>query len=369
MTAVGHGGVRVNMGAAASSPSAEHRPEADDLGGGDEAAEREESERQAVQDAKKEAGKESREPEEDGQAEPTIEVRLSDPDTPYLKKLKAASKGGMFRAYMDQRSEYASSPSFFLDCADYFFAKGLKKEGLRVLTNIAEMKLDDPALFRILGHRLEQQEMLELSRDVFRQVLRLRPEEPQSYRDLGLVVGRLGQHREAIELLYKVVTTRWDRFEEIEIPVLMEMNRLIALAKKDDVNALNIDPRLMKLLDVDVRIVLTWDSDMTDMDIWVTEPSGEQAKYDHAETTIGGLVSKDFTDGYGPEEYLVHKAMKGKYKIEANYYGESAPSLAGTVTVQAEVYTNFGRPNEQRRALTLRLEKKKDVVAIGEITF
>ena len=37
-----------------------------------------------------------------------------------------------------------------------------------------------------------------------------------------------------------------------------------------------LDARLIKNLDTDVRIVLTWDADQTDVDLWVTEPSGEK---------------------------------------------------------------------------------------------
>ena len=33
---------------------------------------------------------------------------------------------------------------------------------------------------------------------------------------------------------------------------------------------------------------MTWDADMTDIDIHVTEPSSELAMYDHNLTTIGG---------------------------------------------------------------------------------
>ena len=50
---------------------------------------------------------------------------------------------------------------------------------------------------------------------------------------------------------------------------------------------------------------MTWHADNTDIDLWVTEPSGEKAFYQHNRTTIGGLVSRDFTQGYGPEEYMV----------------------------------------------------------------
>ncbi|HUS48133.1 MAG TPA: hypothetical protein VM098_08435 [Phycisphaerae bacterium] len=37
-----------------------------------------------------------------------------------------------------------------------------------------------------------------------------------------------------------------------------------------------LDPRLVKLLACDIRIVLTWDADMTDMDLHVVEPFGER---------------------------------------------------------------------------------------------
>ena len=123
------------------------------------------------------------------------------------------------------------------------------------------------------------------------------------------------------------------------------------------------------MLDVDVRIVMTWSADNTDIDLWVTEPSGEKAYYEHNRTTIGGLVSCDFTQGYGPEEYLVRRAAHGMYKIDANYFGSQATRLLGPVTVQVDVLTNYGRPNEQRKSLTLRLKEAQETVRIGEIEF
>jgi len=122
-------------------------------------------------------------------------------------------------------------------------------------------------------------------------------------------------------------------------------------------------------LDVDIRIVMAWDADNTDIDLWVTEPSGEKADYSHNRTTIGGLVSNDFTGGYGPEEYMVRKAMRGKYKIQAHFYGSNAVKVLGSVTVQVDVFTNFGRENQQRKSLTLQLKKADDVYTIGEIEF
>ena len=52
-----------------------------------------------------------------------------------------------------------------------------------------------------------------------------------------------------------------------------------------------MDPRFIKLLDMDLRIVLTWDADLTDVDLHVFEPTGEHAFYGHNLTAMGGLVS------------------------------------------------------------------------------
>jgi hypothetical protein len=38
------------------------------------------------------------------------------------------------------------------------------------------------------------------------------------------------------------------------------------------------------------------------------------------------------------------------------------------VTVQAVVITDYGRPTEQRRALTIRLKDARDEVLIGAVT-
>jgi hypothetical protein len=41
----------------------------------------------------------------------------------------------------------------------------------------------------------------------------------------------------------------------------------------------------------------------------------------------------------------------------------------GPVTVQVDVFTSFGRPNEQWKSLTIRLKEAQETVRIGEIEF
>ena len=299
----------------------------------------------------------------------SIQLKAWSPDTAYINKLESVKPEDAVNTYYILRKEHKSSLSFFFDTAEFFYEQGNKRFALQVLSNITELDLDNPALNRIVGHRLRQSGEYELSKLMFEEVIRLRPEEPQSYRDLAFVLTEQEQFTPAIELLYSILLKQWDRFDGIELVVLNELNHVIHQAKKNGINEFDIDPRLIKLLDLGVRIVMTWDADLTDIDLHVEEPTGEVAYYSNNLTNIGGLVSRDFTQGYGPEEYLLKKPQKGTYKIKAKYYSNNSPSALGPVTVQLDIYTNYGRDNETHQSTTIQLKGNKEVHEVGEITF
>ncbi len=307
--------------------------------------------------------------------EALISIQPWNPDTPYLADLKNSEPAQRYQLYLRLCQENKKSPSFFLDCGDYFIKENEKELGIRILSNLLEMGLDDVALMRIYAWRLQQAEEFDAAIAVFERVLELRDDEPQSYRDLGLALGdRWLRNRvskdlnRSLECLYKVVTNEWDRFPEIEIIALMELNRLVHLSglKPEEMPG-KIDKRLIKNLDLDLRISMSWDADMTDVDLHVFEPSEEHAYYGHNLTIMGGLVSKDFTDGYGPEEYVLKKARPGKYRIKAHYFGSHQQGMLGPCTVTATVFTNYGRGNEAKQVLTLRLDESGDDIFVGEV--
>jgi Ca-activated chloride channel family protein len=311
-------------------------------------------------------------------ADASIAIKPWDPAVPYLEPLRHAAPGAAYAAYLAEREKNAG-PAFFLDCAEFFLRAGDKALGLRVLSNLAELRLDDPALLRVFAWRLSQAGELDVASGILEKVLRLRPEEPQSKRDLALVLfdraeaqNRPADADRALGLLYDVVQRRWDRFPEIELIALMEINRIIARSERRSwgsaIHANRVDSRLRKLLDVDLRVSLSWDADNTDVDLHLFEPTGEHAFFSHNRTTIGGLVSHDLTQGYGPEEYLVRRAVAGDYGVKVHYYGSRQQTLIGPATVTATVFTNWGRANEKRQTLTLRLDSPRDMEEVGVVT-
>ena len=307
---------------------------------------------------------------EDTPEAPTGSIALNayNPDTPYLKVMEYADEAKAVETYYKLKEEYGSTPSFYADVADYFFKKGNKEQAILVISNLAELGLDDPQLLRMLGYKLSSYGAKKEAVQVFRKVAELREEEPQSFRDLGLALADDAQYNEAVKTLYKVVTGVWSsRFGDVQLVTMNDINSLIARHK--GINTSYIDKRLLKKEPVDVRVVLSWDTDNCDMDLWVTDPKNEECYYSNKLTYLGGKISEDVTQGYGPEEFMLKKAVKGKYKVQVDYFGTSSQKQLMPVSLRIIFYTHYGTPQQKQQETTVRLSNAKEVIEVGTFEF
>lgn len=301
-----------------------------------------------------------------GHAAASIQLQKWQPDSPYARRLRAAAADQAYAVYLAERGHYRNSTAFYLDAADIFFEKKQPELALRILSNLAEMELENRHVLRILGYRLLQAGRADLALPVLEKVLELAPDEPQSWRDVGLARAQAGQPQQAADALYEVVRRPWhNRFPDVELIALAELNALIA-RHPGRINTRGMDARLLKNLPLDVRVVLSWDADNTDIDLWVTDPNGEKTFYGNPLSYQGGRLSRDLTGGYGPEEFALKHAKPGKYRVQAQFYGHNQQIVAPATTLQLELFTNYGRATQQSRAITLRLSGQKEVVDVGE---
>jgi hypothetical protein len=159
----------------------------------------------------------------------------------------------------------------------------------------------------------------------------------------------------ARDLLTEVIMTPWpNAYDGIELIALMDVNALAPTLKRNGV-AMKLDRRLIAPLDVDLRVVIEWNTAATDMDLWLDEPTGERAIYNHPKTTIGGRLSNDMTNGYGPEEYLLRRAPEGHYQIRVNAYARDQLNPNGATTVTAHLFRDFGRRGQREETMDLEL--------------
>ena len=281
-------------------------------------------------------------------------------DAPYIARMREAKDEELYAVYLDEKPDYLNSSAFFIDVADRFLERGLTELGLRVLSNLAEMQLENRQILRMLAGQMAT------ALPILEEVRELAPYEPQSLRDIATAQAALGRHQAAVDLLYETARRQWsDRFGEINTIALTEMNAIIA-AHGREIKTEGIDSRLIRNLPSDIRVVLSWDMDNTDMDLWVTDPNGEAANYKRTRTSLGGRMSRDCTQGYGPEEFMLKKAVPGLYRVEVDYYGHSRQTISGEVTMIVTVFSKFGTPQQKEEKTSLRLKKTKDRVLVAE---
>ena len=300
-------------------------------------------------------------------------VLKADVNTKYIDALKAEAPANRYALYLQLRKEYQQTPLFYFHTAELFLAAGEKAIGLRILSNIAELDAENYELYKLMAYKLKEAGEKEAACAAFGKVLDWRPFEPQSYRDYALALEDAGHYQRALDTLYLALTKNYTTTTDALYPgfeetILPELNELVVRHTGLDLS--RIPRKLLTNLPVDMRVVLNWNQNNTDIDLWVTDPDNERCFYGHRFTAMGGRISHDFTNGLGPEQFLLKKAVKGRYKVEVNYYGDRQVKLAGETTLMVEVYTNYGRPQQKRSLVVLQLQPgSKGAVYVGDFDF
>lgn len=181
-------------------------------------------------------------------------------------------------------ASHSASPTlqYIQSAAQYFLNN--EKKGFQILTNILESHLGESQFYRIVGYKLMELNLIEESILVFEKILELRGEEPQSYRDLALALCKRktrSDFNQAVQLLIKVIQTSWDvRFDQIELTCLMDLKLLLNRANLlgipiTETIPLEMNHHFYQSMDVDIRIIVSWDTDLTDVELIVNEPNNE----------------------------------------------------------------------------------------------
>ncbi len=206
-----------------------------------------------------------------------------------------------------------------------------------------------------------------------------RPFEPHSYRDLARSLEESGRYGLA-SLQYEIVLagTWHNRFHgSLKQVVLEEYTHMMreAIAKKavspDLANHFGdrlekIDPGKMQ---ADLRVTISWNTDATDVDLWVIEPGGEKCFYGHRNTKSGGELTEDQTQGYGPERYQIKNAQKGAYRVLVHYFNPNPNLLAGETHVNVVITRHAGTPQETVERRTVILRRHNEEAEVCQVEF
>jgi uncharacterized protein YfaP (DUF2135 family) len=83
---------------------------------------------------------------------------------------------------------------------------------------------------------------------------------------------------------------------------------------------------------------------------------------------MGGQITADITDGYGPEMFWLPQAKPGRYQIKVNYFGNDNLRSGMRSKVHLTIYRNFGTADQIVERKTVSLGKTKEKRTVAELT-
>jgi len=94
--------------------------------------------------------------------------------------------------YRDSPNHYSKFSPFYFNVASALFDLQEHDKAVRVISNLAEIELDNSQFLRLITFKLEEQGLLynTLTIEILRRVLKLRPEEPHSFLYLSYALIR-----------------------------------------------------------------------------------------------------------------------------------------------------------------------------------
>jgi hypothetical protein len=248
-------------------------------------------------------------------------------------------------------------------------------DALKALSSLVEENPGDAVLARDVAFSAMSYGLGGHAYHLFRRVALARPHEPQTYRALAACLVEMKRVDLAIAYYEVGLAGQWDgRFGDFRRILGLEYVHTLRRIAAGELSTTLKDYAAARLealsrewspKQADLVVMITWNTDHTDVDLHVVEPSGEECFYSHRRTRQGGEITQDVTQGYGPEMYVLPKAARGEYKIRAHYYASDRNRQSARTKVQVMVFEGWGTKGERvtDKVVTLALNQEKHDVA------
>lgn len=253
---------------------------------------------------------------------------------------------------------------------------GDKARARRTYSAIVELLPRDVEARRALSTVLKQAGDVEGARSQLLAALGMEKSDPRIVFELGDVEQRLGME-ESARVRFESTKDAADATEALRYPARQRLAQIHARALREaeqrgDRDEVARQSQQLRSLDIhggtenDIKVYLSWDSDRTDVDLWVTTPAKDKVFYGNRNGSGGEALFDDVTTGYGPESFTAPHAQSGDYLVQVNYFGSGGGALKDA-RGEVMVVLNEGRPSEVRKVFPYRLFEPTDVVTVARI--
>ncbi len=249
-------------------------------------------------------------------------------------------------------------------------ARQTPHDALKALSSLIENNPGNIVLLKDIAYSALEMQIDDQAYYLFKKVIESRPFEPHAFHAIAQILTKMGNY-DLAGIYYEILMNadwneRYRDFKKIAALDYLHYIRHIQNTAKKVALKEYFDEQYAQLRNyfpyatADLIVTITWNTDNSDVDLHVTEPNGEECFYKNARTAIGGTITRDVIDGYGPEMYVLRNSIPGKYAINALYFSSNRNQSDVRTKIYSTVYENWGTAQEKITKRVVVLKTTKD---------
>ena len=282
----------------------------------------------------------------------------------YLREFReASSKTAAMQAYQTNRKIYGSSPYFFLD--SYRELHDTWRDVEQADAVIAENSYifeKNAVLLKALAYLYQEQGRYDKALELYKEVLRLRPNYAQSYVDLANAYRDARNPKQAAAMYNRFQYMVDNALIKPDTTVFMplferEYNNLLFLNKNAVVDRENASSLYVAEEEFEgTRLVFEWNDSETEFELQFVNPGDQYYTWKHSLADNARLISLEKASGYATAEYLLDGSLPGEWEVNIKYLGNKSltPSY-----LKVTIYQNYGTFSQSKQVMVYRLQLKE----------
>ena len=299
-------------------------------------------------------------------------------DSYYINELKSAKTFVDAKRIFKDQKKYVNTLSipYYFECYEYF-SKWDNNFAYSILTSLAALVKNNTKALKALAFKMEEIGKLEDAKTVYQHLMKIRPNDEQSYRDLALIYKELGNYSMARELYSKMLNKSISMVDMLglEETIANEAAQMyfsnaedLTLTKFPVKSLSGLFPEyIWKDFGYDYRIVFDWTDPNIEFNIQFVNPNNKYFKWSHTVIDSRDNMIDEIQYGYNTEEFIIDNSEKGEWIINIENF--SIENQDNPTYLKYTVYRNYGRPNEIKKLMVINLSEVTQKITLDRLMY
>ena len=272
-----------------------------------------------------------------------------------------------FSAYRKMSRTQDLSLEFYSDMARYFQEIDLESAD-KVRSDLAYVARKNAKAMRTLAYLYEEAGDVKKTVLTYESILKLVPNEAQSYRDVANAYVSNGEYNKALEIYINTLGERVKGvdFTGIEKVLKTELSRLVQ-RYKDKIEFTRLPNEWLRAdFKQDVRMLIEWTDATVPFEFQFVNPDKKFFKWNHTLEENRERLVDEQKQGFQIEEFIIDDAPQGDWLINVQYLGLEDDYVLPPF-LKYTLYRNYGTPEESKEVRVIKLFRQTEKVTLAKV--